>query len=200
MIAKTVPEPPTSAENPPSPRPDELRTIGVIVGEHGLQGTLRVTPLSDFPERYADLQHVFLMREDVVLGEYRVKRVKWMKNQLLLTLREITKREAAELLRGVELCVRETEKWALPDDVFYVSELIGFSAVSENRVIGTLTSVLEGAQDTLVITTPSGELLIPFVHEWVGTVDTAARTIEVLNWRRLTNAEELPPTPEPDDH
>jgi 16S rRNA processing protein RimM len=181
-------------------RPDDLRTVGVVVGVHGLQGTLRVAPLSDFPERFAVLHTVYLMRGETVLGAREVKRVKWMKDVLLITLREVTKREEAEELRGVEICVPESEAWQLPENVFYTHELIGFAVVGDDdAVIGTLTGVVEGAQDTLIVETPAGELLVPFVHEWVGEVNAERRTIEVLNWRRLAESEELPPSPDADD-
>lgn len=195
-----MPEPPTSINSEAGLSPEDLRTIGVITGVHGLQGTLRVTPLSDFPERFAALRTVYLMRDGLVLGEYQVKRVKWMQAQLLLTLREVTKRENADLLREAEVCVPESETWPLPENVFYVSELIGYGAVAEDgKEIGTLTDVVEGAQDTLVVTTPHGELLVPFVHEWVGEVNSERRTIQILNWRRLTDSEEIPESPETDD-
>jgi 16S rRNA processing protein RimM len=182
-------------------RPEDLRTIGVITGVHGLQGTLRVAPLSDFPERFAALHTVYLQRDETVLGTYQVKRVKWLQAQLLVTLREITKREAAELLRGAELCVLDSETWPLPENVFYVSELIGYAAIAEDGAeIGRLTDVIEGAQDTLIVTMAQGELLVPFVHAWVGEVNSQRRTIQILNWRRLAESDEIPGSPETDDH
>ena len=182
--------------------PEDLRTIGIVAGVHGLQGTLRIASLSDFPERFAALRDVYLKREELVLGVYQVKRVKWLKEHVLLTLREITTRDAAELLRGAELCVPESETWPLPENVFYVSELIGYRVIGDDgTAIGELTSVLEGAQDTLIVTTPGGtEMLVPFVHEWVGEVNAEQRTIQVLNWRRLTESEEIPSSPEDNDH
>ena len=196
-----MPEPPTSIKDDAGLSPEDLHTIGLITGVHGLQGTLRVAPLSDFPERFAALRRVYLMRDGLVLGEYEVKRIKWMQAQLLVTLREVTKRENAELLRGAEFCVPEAETWPLPENVYYITELIGFGIVAEDgTAIGKLTDVVEGAQDTLVVTTPQGELLVPFVQEWVGEVNPERRTIQVLNWRRLTDSEEIPESPETDDH
>lgn len=182
-------------------RPDDLRTVGIVAGVHGLQGTLRVLPLSDFPERFSALRTIYLMRSGTVFAAHEVKRVKWMKDVVLMTLHNVTKREEAEELRGVEICVPENETWPLPENVYYTDDLIGYHAVADNAaVIGTLTGVIEGAQDMLVVSTARGELLVPFVHEWVGDVNAEKRTIEVLNWRKLTDAEEIAPSPESDDH
>ena len=79
--------------------------------------------------------------------------------------------------------------------------MIGYTIVGdEGTTVGTLAGVLEGAQDTLIVATPAGELLVPFVRAWVGEVNTETRTIEIFNWRRLTDNEEIPPAPESDDH
>ena len=172
-----------------------------MAGVHGLQGTLRVAPLSDFPERFAALHTTYLMRDETVLGAYEVKRAKWMNDVVLITLREVTKREEAEALRGAEICVLESEAWTLPPNVFYSDDLIGCKIIGDDgTTVGTLTGVLQGAQDTLVIETRAGELLVPFVRAWVGDVDPKKRVIEVLNWQRLRDTEKIPPTPESHDH
>jgi 16S rRNA processing protein RimM len=188
-----------AADIPADPRPDDLRTIGFVVGVHGLQGGLRVAPLSDFPERYAALRIVYMKRDERVTGCFTVKRSKWMKDVVLVNLREITRREDAEELRGAEICVLESDAWPLPENVYYRDDLTGFQVVDEGGIkIGELTGVVEGAQDILVIHTPAGEVLVPFVSQWVGDVDIEKRTIHILNWRDLTDVEEIPPGS--DDH
>jgi 16S rRNA processing protein RimM len=181
--------------------PDNLRTVGVIAGAHGLQGTFKLEPLSDFPERFEALRTVYLLRGETVLSQCRVKNVRWANAVVLVTLREIRTREEAEDLRGVELCVPESEAWKLPTDVYYTSDLLGFAGIAEDgTVLGILKDVQPGAQDILQFDKDGEELLVPFVSEWVGQVDPVKRTIEILNWRRLTEGEILDPSPEnPDD-
>ena len=179
----------------------DLRTIGVVIGAHGLQGALSVTPLSDFPERYAALQTVYLAREDVVLLEGTVKRVRWAAGHVNIALHEITSRTAAEELKGAELCVAESDAWPLPHDTYFVGDLIGFRGVDEQGAhVGTLVEVSKGAQDVLQFDCPGRDaLLVPFVQQWVGRVDVQARTIEILNWRSLVDPEAVEPSPQ-DDH
>jgi 16S rRNA processing protein RimM len=180
---------------------EELCAVGLIAGTHGLQGTLKLNPLSDFPERYRALRIVYLKREDTVLACMHVQSVRWAGRQVLITLQEITSPEAAREFRGAELCVLEADRWKLPVDVYYVSDLRGFRAVGEDGTeIGVLLDVLNGAQDILQIDRAGQELLVPLVGEWVGKIDTAARTIEILNWRRLAEPETLEGGAEPDDH
>jgi 16S rRNA processing protein RimM len=182
--------------------PDDLRVVGVVAGVHGLQGTVKLEPLSDFPERFEALKTVYVVRNNEILGTYAVKRVRWAAAHVLLTLKGLTTREDAEAIRGAEVCVHERETWPLPENVYYVSDLAGFTAIEQSgKRVGTLKDILMGANDILVIELDGGgELLVPFVGEWVGRVDTIARTVEVIQWRDLTDAESVESAPEDDDH
>jgi 16S rRNA processing protein RimM len=180
---------------------NSLRTIGVVVGAHGLQGTLSIAPLSDFPERFAALKVVYLARDEATLLEGTVKRVRWVSGKVTITLHEVTSRSAAEEFKGAELCVAEADVWPLPPDTYYTADLIGFRGVDERGVvIGTLTDVSKGAQDILEFECPGYEaLLIPLVQQWVGRIDVQAKTIEILNWRLLAEPEAVEESPQ-DDH
>jgi 16S rRNA processing protein RimM len=180
---------------------DELRAVGIVAGTHGVHGTLKLEPLSDFPERFGALRRVYLKREETVLACMHVHHVLWAGRQVLITLEEITTPERGREFRGVELCVAERDAWKLPQDTYYISDLRGFRAVDESGAeIGILVDVLSSAQHVLQIDCRGQELLVPFVAEWVGRVNSDQRTIEILRWRELME----PETPEgeaaPDDH
>jgi len=179
---------------------EDLRTVGVIVGAHGLQGTFKLEPLSDFPERFQALRTVYLMRGETVLARCRVKNIRWANALLLVTLKEVRTREEADELRGAELCVPDSESWELPEDVYYTTDLLGFAGVAEDGTpLGILKEIHSGAQDILEFRRDEEEFLVPFVHEWVGRVDIENRTIEILNWRRLKESETIDPSPDDDD-
>ncbi|MBU0692882.1 ribosome maturation factor RimM [bacterium] len=168
----------------------DLRTIGVIVAPHGLQGTVRVDPLSDYQERYLHLKTVFLRRKDGSIESAAVSQVKLTTRQVLMTFESACTRSDAELLRGCEICVPENETWPLPDGAYYISDILGFDAVAEDgQRIGELKEVIRGAQDIFSIAGPFGEILVPFVENWVGEIDLKARTICIRNWRQLLNFE-----------
>jgi 16S rRNA processing protein RimM len=190
-----------SADASPHVDRSNLRTIGVVVGAHGLKGTLSVAPLSDFPERFAALKSVYLARDEVVLLKGTAKRVYWVSGQVNITLHEVTSRSAAEVFKGAELCVVEADAWPLPADTYFAADLIGFRGVDERgSVIGTLVDASKGAQDVLEFECPGREaLLVPFVQQWVGRVDVQAKTIELLNWRLLAEPEAVESSPQ-DDH
>lgn len=182
-------------------RPEDLRTIGVIVGVHGLQGAVKIAPLSDFPDRYFALERVYLKRNEVIVSENRVKRVRWAGNTVHLAVREITSRDAAQTLIGSEVCIPDSETWELPEDVFYVTSLLGCAVVGDDGTkLGIVKSVLDGPQSILEIRDGVKEYLVPFVADWVGTVDCEAKLIVILNWQRLISPEIVDGADEQDDH
>jgi 16S rRNA processing protein RimM len=91
----------------------------------------------------------------------------------------------------VELCVSDEESWPLPEETYYIADIIGFQVFGDDdTALGTLQNVIRGSQDVLQVDGSFGELLIPFVEEWVGEVDTQARTIFIRNWRKLIDTED----------
>jgi 16S rRNA processing protein RimM len=182
-------------------RVDDLRTIGIVTGVHGLQGALKVQPLTDFPERFSVLETVFLKRGESVIGKAQIKRIRFAVEQIHMTLRGITNRETAEVLQGAEICVREDERWTLPENSFYISDLIGCEARGDDgTLIGILQNVISGPQDILEISDGKNEYLVPFVEDWVGRISLQERTIVIQNWRRLLSTEIVKGTSDSDDH
>ncbi|MBU0508532.1 ribosome maturation factor RimM [bacterium] len=181
--------------------PQDLRTIGVVVGAHGLRGTLKIFPLSDFPERFEALHTALLCKADDPPQSVRITRVRRAQGCILIDLDEVRNREAVLNLVGAELCVREEDSWELPPDVFYLTDLLGFTGIGENgERIGVLRNVIRGAQDILEFEREDGgELLVPFVHRWVGRAKVSERTIEILNWRDLIEPDIIEPDPDSDD-
>jgi 16S rRNA processing protein RimM len=164
----------------------DLRIIGVITAPHGLQGAVKINPLSDFPERFAHLKSCYLRRRDGSVSEAKVIDVRQGNRCIYLTFDMFRTRNEAELLRGCEVCVAEKDSWPLPENTYYVSDLIGFRVVSDKgEDIGRLTDVIRGAQDILQIEGRFGELLVPFVNEWVGEVNLVEKSIQIHNWRLL---------------
>ena len=173
--------------------PENFRAIGKVVAAHGLQGTLKIVSLSDFDERFDALEWVFLQVEGREPARYKVVDVRFSSRYVLLKLDGLTRREQAEELREAELLVPESERWPLPPNRYYVSELIGLQAVGlDETMLGSVTDVIcSGAQDILVVDGPHGELLIPIVDEWVSEVDIAAGEVRIVNWQGLASPENL---------
>jgi hypothetical protein len=78
--------------------------------------------------------------------------------------------------RGAELAVRREDLPALPEDSYYVSDLVGMRVVDERgEEVGVVRDVLPGpANDALELDTG---LLLPLVEDCVRDVDLGERRI-----------------------
>ena len=179
----------------------ERVVIGIVVGSHGLQGTLKVDPRTDFPERFEVLKTCYLCRGDDDALVVKIKRCKFAPRGILLTLEGIKTRDEADKLRSATIEVPLSERWTLPDDSYYISDLIGCQAIDEaGTLIGEIEQVIRGSQDILSIKAEQGEILVPFVDEWVGKTDVNAKVVVIKRAAELITAEEIPPALGESDH
>jgi 16S rRNA processing protein RimM len=100
----------------------------------------------------------------------------------LLTIEGVTDRDAAELLRGMEVLVEASKLPEISEDEVYLHDIVGFDAVLEDgSKVGTLEGFLDvPGQDVWIILGPDGrEILLPAHDETIVEIDTQARRIVV---------------------
>lgn len=153
--------------------------IGEIAGTFGISGELKVAPLTDFPERFERTPSIYIGEKR---APYRILQARSHKQLILLRLEGIADVDAAERLRGATLWIPASQITALPQDQFYVHDLIGMRVrhVSGDD-LGTIADVLSSpGNDLFVIRTPNGrEVLLPAVKAFIPSIDTSARLITV---------------------
>ena len=142
----------------------QLVVVGVVGRPHGLRGEVTVRPHTDqVEERFADgAQFAFEGRQLTVASH------SWTQGRLVVGFAGVTDRSGAEDLRGVELWA-EASQAELGEDEFHDTVLVGLTAVDPAGVhLGEVIAVQHHpAQDLLVVRTPAGERLVPFVSELV---------------------------------
>jgi 16S rRNA processing protein RimM len=166
---------------PADPRGD-LVTVGLIATAHGIRGELAVQPLTDDPGRLADGATVLLEAPGVPASPRRILGARRHKDRLLILLEGVPDRTAAEALRGGRLCVSEADLPALPPGRVWLHELPGMAVVTEEgEGLGTVHEVLEtgGDRQVLVVRGPRGEVLLPFIEQFVRSIDRGERRITV---------------------
>lgn len=157
--------------------------VGSVVGAHGVHGWIKILSTTDFgTERLctAGVRHLKPAKKRAPRQVTLVQGKHTHGNEYLIRLKEIDNRDAAHLLRGSVLYVREEEKYdALPqseeneeDEEYLVSDLVGadvFLIVEDEEmqlfvgkvggvVFGEDLSGVEGfGQDMLELILPRGE-------------------------------------------
>lgn len=151
----------------------------VVVGEvrrpHGIRGELRVEILTDYPERLAERDYVYLAYPDTpdAVERYPVEGIRPHKGLLLLKLGRCDDRDTAEELRGMLVQVPLEEAVPLEEGEYYYFQLVGADVETDaGEWLGRVTEVLgTGAHDVFVVRGPRGEVLLPAVEDVILQLD-----------------------------
>jgi 16S rRNA processing protein RimM len=165
------------------PAPEYL-VLGEILRPHGVRGELRMRVLTDYPERIAHLERVYLgtAPEDRRINAYIVQHMRMHQGYGLLKLETINDRSQADLLRGLLVMVGIQDAIPLEEGEVYLYQLIGLAVMTEaGEEIGVLADVLEtGANDVYLVNSPAyGEVLIPVMPETILKTDEEEGVIVV---------------------
>jgi 16S rRNA processing protein RimM len=161
---------------------DGLVAIGEIARPHGLRGEVRVTPLTDRPERFERVTTCVLW--DATRDEREPGRITTARRQgdaLLVAFAGYTSVEAARGLVGRLIAVPRAEALPPPAGSFYPWQLAGAQVVTETgEVVGRLAGIEPSpAHDLWVVEREGREHLIPAVPEIVLDVDVAAARVVI---------------------
>jgi len=161
---------------------DRLVAIGEIGRPHGLRGEVRVTPLTDRPERFQALDECVLWDEARDRRERcRITGARLHAGTLLVAVAGYESPEAAAALTGRLLAVPESQALPAPPGHFYPWQLVGCRVLTEDgREVGRVLRV-EGspAQDLWVVGDGTREHLVPAVAEIVREVDLGGRRVVI---------------------
>ncbi|MEK7286144.1 MAG: ribosome maturation factor RimM [Nitrospirota bacterium] len=155
------------------PNASEGVTIGIVTTAVGLQGEIKCSFLTDFPDRFHRLSHVTIRTKTGETALYRIKRVRLAHWFVYLFLDGVHSREQADALRGGAVQISDQERLPLPPDQYYRDQIIGLDVFTEvGASLGKVDSVLEtGGNDLYVVKAGSREYLIPALKSVVKKVD-----------------------------
>ncbi len=154
--------------------------VGRIGKAHGILGEATIEVRTDEAEDRFALGSTL---ETGSHGQLTVASARVHNGILLLGFEGITNRNQVEELRN-ELLYADVDIDApgFDDDDYHVLQLIGCTAYLEDgSEFGVVEDVLNlPGQDVLAIKTPTGEVMIPFVHQLVPTVDVRNKKMTVI--------------------
>jgi 16S rRNA processing protein RimM len=169
----------------------------------GRKGEVFADILTDFPEKFAERKHLWLVAEpgtplakthpsprEVDLVNH------WLhKGGIVLHFAQSDSISSAEALAGLYVAIPEAQRAALGEDEVYVSDLIGCTVVDVSGVdgsgqaqaggaavdVGVIEDVDRAAGPTpiLVVSGKKGEVLIPFAKSYLRKIDLEARRVEM---------------------
>ena len=150
--------------------------IGRIVNAVALRGEVKIYNYSGYRERYEELDRIIIENE-----EYEIEKVRYQQEMVILKLSGIDNRNAAEAMKNKDVYITEEDLEELPDDTFYIRDLIGLEVIDDSGRIGVIKDVLQpSSQDVYVIQTDNNQdIMIPAVKEFVKEVNLEEKYIKV---------------------
>ncbi len=159
----------------------DLVAIARIIKPRGLRGEMIAEVLTDFPERFDGLENVVAVSPNGGRSDLKIERFWFQNERVVLKVAGIGSIEAAEPMRGVEICIPEAETVELGEGEFYDWQLEGCEVVTvTGEGIGAVRQVMRtGGTEILVVERDGKEHLIPFAKTICLEVDVERKRILV---------------------
>ncbi len=174
--------------------------LAEIRRSQGRKGEVLATVLTDFPEKFSERRHLWLVhptQPDPAPRPVELARFWMHKGSVILHFAGTDSISDAEALRGLIVAIPRAERAALEADAWYIGDLIGCTVYevgdgASARRIGVIEDVDRTAGPVALLVVRSvardsapgrpasdEELLIPLAKSYLRNVNLAARQIEM---------------------
>jgi 16S rRNA processing protein RimM len=175
----------------PRPAADEWVPLAVVGRPHGVRGEVRAHSFNKDSALLLELDEVLVRFVDGERAgeahEVSIDVARPGNDAILLKLHGVDDRDAADGVRGAQLCARRGDFPPLAEGEFYACDVEGAEVVDpDGQTVGRVTSLATyPSVEVLVVETPKGRYEVPLVDAYVDTVDPSAgrvvlRTLEGL--------------------
>ena len=160
---------------------EDLVAVAKITRTRGLKGEVVCDILTDFPERFDDLDDVIAVMPDGKRRELKIEKHFFHNGRVVLRFEGYDSIERGETLRGADICVPENDAIELEEDEFFDGQLAGCCVETiDGTPIGEVTELMRtGGTELLVVKGETKEYLIPFAEAICVEVDVENKLIRV---------------------
>lgn len=152
--------------------------IGEIVKPQGITGSVKVKPYTDDVSRFKKLKRVFIDG-----AEYTALKTSVSPDAVILWLKGVADRNAAELLRGKFIEVERDDAAPLESGRFYIVDVIGSRVVGDDgKLYGVVTDISNKSYADLY-TLDNGKIMFPLLKDLLVNIDVENKTVTVKSKR-----------------
>ncbi|TNF69598.1 MAG: 16S rRNA processing protein RimM [Gammaproteobacteria bacterium] len=166
----------------------KMVVIAKIGAPYGLDGDMRLNIFCNPPEHAINNYPKWFIRKtpDSLWLELENEAIYQLGGKFLIHLAAISSPEEAKNYTNAEIGVQRSALPQALDNEYYWVDLIGLSVINESQeTLGVVIELFEteGANDVLVIDDGGVERLIPFVDQYIKSVDFDLKQI-VVHWQK----------------
>lgn len=170
----------SAGPEPDTPLDRVFLTIGIVIGTHGVNGELKVRPVTDTPEQFEQVSSVYVGDEE---RPRKVQHARFHAGNVLMKLRGVSNPEDAATFRGQPIRISGKVAMPLEPGEYLLYQLIGLDVFDEaGKKLGTTVDLIEtGSRDVFVIRSEDGgaEILLPNIEEAVLEIAPSERRMVV---------------------
>jgi 16S rRNA processing protein RimM len=153
--------------------------VGQIVTTYGHKGEVKVYPLTDNPDRFNQLEYVYLQLPDGI-KKFHIQKIRYYNNFVLIKFKEVPDMSFAEKLRGVYITIEEDQLVALPEEHYFIFQIIGLDVYEKDFYLGKITDIIQtGSNDVYIVKNNEREILIPALKSIVKEIDLTEKKMSV---------------------
>jgi 16S rRNA processing protein RimM len=156
---------------------DNCYQLGEVLKTHGLKGEVIIFLDSDFPDKYNELESMFLLQAGKLVPFF-IESCQVQGTTARLKIEDIEDQDAAKSLVGLPVYLPLT---LLDDpDGYYYHELIGYDVMCEGSSLGKVTEIYDQERNPLFAFDHQGyEVLVPFQDQFLLEVNKEEKTIKL---------------------
>lgn len=112
-------------------KPQATILVGVIIGAHGIRGEVKLKSFTEDPKAIATYRPLVSAAGE----QFEIAKLKPATDHFICTLKNVSDRNKAEMLKGTELFITRAQ---LPADEFYLNDLIGVPVFNGATALGAV--------------------------------------------------------------
>ncbi|MFZ7121180.1 MAG: ribosome maturation factor RimM [Eubacteriaceae bacterium] len=153
--------------------------IGKIVTPHGINGEVKIFPITDDKKRFEKLKYVYIKNENKY-DKFTITKLRYHKSFVIIKFDEINDRNSAELFKNAYIEINRDDGIKLEEDQYYIVDLIGLKVFENEIELGKLTDVLQtGSTDIYTIQTREKDILVPAIKEYIREINIEKKYMKV---------------------
>jgi len=155
----------------------EYLKIGFIKKPHGINGFIKLLPLTENFSRYNKLNKIYL-KINSHYQEEEVEKSIIANDTVLIKLKNINNIEDAEKIKSVYVFISREDGLILGKGEYYTQDLIGCDFYFENKIVGKVVNIENfGTCDLFIVKSDNEEIYYPFLKNYIDLIDIKNKKI-----------------------
>ncbi len=151
--------------------------VGYITNTHGIKGDIKIYPLTDYPERFEE-DVDFYIDEKIRVN---IEKVRYNRGLVYVSLKGYDNINQVLGFKDKYIFVKEEDSITLPEDIYFISDIVGMDVVDKGVVVGRVEEVLlNSTNDIYRCVTKDGKgFMIPAVKAFIKEIDVENNKLHV---------------------